>query len=166
MSHRIWNRGSNGLPKLVQPYAPSILFPVRHPAIGPGSVHCSPRMLSCNPFGGTCWNGSRGLRGSQLVVEWTVGWSLSLIEERTSRAAPPSAPLPPLLPSSTPNECPEGRRQACLKAEAVSTASHYRKNTRPRARPLRSAPVGSGRGEGGRPLCRCRMVDFTYLHSK
>ena len=25
-----------GLPKLVQPYAPSILFPVRHPAIGPG----------------------------------------------------------------------------------------------------------------------------------
>ena len=38
MSHRIWNRGSNGLPKLVQPYAPSILFPVRHPAIGPGKV--------------------------------------------------------------------------------------------------------------------------------
>ena len=37
MSHRIWNRGSNGLPKLVQPYAPSILFPVRHPAIGPGT---------------------------------------------------------------------------------------------------------------------------------
>ena len=39
MSHRIWNRGSNGLPKLVQPYAPSILFPVRHPAIGPGTEH-------------------------------------------------------------------------------------------------------------------------------
>ena len=37
MSHRIWNRGSNGLPKLARTYAPSILFPVRYPAIGPGT---------------------------------------------------------------------------------------------------------------------------------
>ena len=41
MSHRIRNRGSNGLPKLVQTYAPSILFPVRYPAIGPGTVSAS-----------------------------------------------------------------------------------------------------------------------------
>ena len=48
MSHRIWNRGSNGLPKLVQPYVPAILFPVRHSVIGPGILLFVP--VACHAF--------------------------------------------------------------------------------------------------------------------
>ena len=63
MSHRIWNRGSNGLPKLVQPYAPSILIPVRHPVIGPGKI----RLMDHRIMGFNSVNGS-GVGQSHLIV--------------------------------------------------------------------------------------------------